>query len=60
MKQLTLTELLEVRGGSEPDYSKSNCKDLEYLKIYWIDTEEEMKEYHKQCIDKGCDYMIDC
>lgn len=60
MKQLTLTELMEVRGGYHPDYSKYDCKDLERLYIEWIDTKEEMEEYHKQCIEKGCDNMIDC
>ncbi len=60
MKQLTLTELMEVRGGYHPDYSTMTCRDLEYLKIHWIDTIEEEKEYHDQCIAKGCDDIIDC
>lgn len=30
MKQLTVTELLEVRGGNE-DFLQYDCKELEYL-----------------------------
>ena len=54
MKQLTLTELLEVRGGSEPDYSKCNCLDLEYLVKEWIDREDEKEECRRRANELGC------
>ena len=60
MKQLTLTELLEVRGGYHPDYSSYNCKDLVELKIKWINTQEEFDEFSKECVAKGCETVVDC
>lgn len=60
MKQLTNNELLEVRGGYHPDYSKYDCEDLVKLSIEWCDTPEEWKELHNQCIEKGCSYIMDC
>lgn len=54
MKQLTLTELLEVRGGSQPDYSRYDCDDLRKLVIEWIDREDEKEECRRRANELGC------
>ncbi len=51
MKQLTVTELLEVRGGT--DYSKYDCKTLEDLHD-WCDSQKELDEIHDEMRRQGC------